>query len=105
MIAERIYRGETAAQIGISQCSYDSRVVTLKRFLKANNNRFDAQAYQAWVVSDGVGDRAPWTPDKTSRGLGDTVAKITSAVGIKPCGGCKKRQQKLNQVFPYRQKT
>jgi hypothetical protein len=36
-----------------------------------------------------------------SRGLGDTIAKITSAVGIKPCGGCKKRQEKLNQMFPY----
>jgi len=24
-----------------------------------------------------------------SRGFGDTVAKMTKAVGIKPCGGCK----------------
>lgn len=37
-----------------------------------------------------------------SRGLGDTVAKITSAVGIKPCGGCKKRQAALNRLVPYR---
>lgn len=37
-----------------------------------------------------------------SRGLGDTIAKITSAVGIKPCGGCKKRQEKLNDLVPYR---
>jgi len=37
-----------------------------------------------------------------SRGLGDTVAKITSAVGIRPCGGCKKRQKKLNELFPYK---
>lgn len=36
-----------------------------------------------------------------SRGLGDTVAKITRAVGIKPCGGCKKRQAALNKLFPY----
>lgn len=36
-----------------------------------------------------------------SRGLGDTVAKITAAVGIKPCGGCKERQAKLNRVLPY----
>ena len=36
-----------------------------------------------------------------SRGLGDTIAKITRAVGIKPCGGCKKRQKKLNELFPY----
>jgi len=37
-----------------------------------------------------------------SRGLGDTIAKITNAVGIKPCGGCKKRQKKLNKMFPYK---
>ncbi len=38
---------------------------------------------------------------RKSKGLGDTIAKVTSAVGIKPCGGCKKRQEKLNKIFPY----
>lgn len=37
-----------------------------------------------------------------SRGLGDTVAKITSAVGVKPCGKCKERQAKLNDLVPYK---
>ena len=36
------------------------------------------------------------------RGLGDVVAGITSAFGIKPCGGCKKRQQKLNELVPFK---
>jgi hypothetical protein len=36
-------------------------------------------------------------------GLGDTIAWITKAVGIKPCGGCKKRQAKLNELFPYKE--
>jgi len=39
-----------------------------------------------------------------SKGLGDTIAKITTKIGIKPCGGCKKRQQKLNKMFPYENK-
>ena len=39
-----------------------------------------------------------------SRGLGDTVAKMTKAVGIKPCGGCKKRQEILNRAVPYKAK-
>jgi hypothetical protein len=51
-------------------------------------------------------------PDK-SRGLGDTVAKITKATRLDrvaefvskvfriPCG-CKKRQEVLNQMFPYK---
>lgn len=38
-----------------------------------------------------------------SRGLGDTVAKITKAVGIKTCGGCEKRREKLNRLVPYKQ--
>lgn len=41
-------------------------------------------------------------PKAPSRGLGDTIAKITSAVGIKSCGGCKGRQAKLNAMFPYK---
>jgi len=48
-----------------------------------------------------------------SRGLGDTIAKITEATGIKKvvdtiaeatdtdCG-CSARQEKLNEVFPYK---
>jgi hypothetical protein len=39
-----------------------------------------------------------------SRGLGDTIAKVTKAVGIKPCGGCKNRQAKLNKLVPYKDK-
>lgn len=36
------------------------------------------------------------------RGLGDVVAKLTSAVGIQPCGGCKKRQELLNKLVPFK---
>ena len=49
---------------------------------------------------------------KKSKGLGDTVAKITKATGIKKvvdtvskvtgkdCG-CDERKEKLNRLFPY----
>lgn len=40
--------------------------------------------------------------DNVSSGLGDTVAKITRRIGIKPCGGCKDRQKKLNELVPYK---
>ena len=33
-----------------------------------------------------------------SRGLGDRVANLTKAVGIKPCGGCQKRREALNKM-------
>jgi hypothetical protein len=42
--------------------------------------------------------------ENESKGLGDTIKKITNAVGIKQCGACKKRQEKLNQMFPYKTK-
>lgn len=46
-----------------------------------------------------------------SKGLGDTIAKITQATGIdkavkfiagEDCG-CNERKKKLNELFPYRQ--
>lgn len=55
--------------------------------------------------------RQGWDVSQPSRGLGDTVAKLTHATGIdrlvkkitrgKDCG-CKKRQNKLNQRHPYK---
>jgi len=64
-------------------------------------------------AASGAADYLPWLKQQPegnpagdsrqpSRGLGDTVARITRTVGIKPCSGCKRRQQKLNQLFPYR---
>ena len=53
--------------------------------------------------------------NKKSKGLGDTVAKITKATGIKkvvvavskvtkkPCN-CGKRKENLNRLFPYNNK-
>ena len=46
-----------------------------------------------------------------SKGLGDTIEKITKATGIKKvvdklpgdCG-CDKRKETLNKAFPYKQK-
>jgi hypothetical protein len=51
--------------------------------------------------------------NQESKGLGDTIAKITNSVGLdkvaenvaKAVGkedcGCNKRRQKLNDMFPY----
>ncbi len=39
-----------------------------------------------------------------SKGLGDTIKKITEALKIPQCGACKRRQQKLNRLFPYKEK-
>ena len=54
------------------------------------------------------------TNNEQSKGLGDTIAKITHATGLdvvadkvaKAMGkedcGCKRRQEKLNELFPYK---
>ena len=42
--------------------------------------------------------------DKKPKGLGDTVKKVTQALKIKQCSACKRRQEKLNRLFPYKQK-
>ena len=42
------------------------------------------------------------TTSPKSVGLGDTIAKITTFVGIKPCGRCQKRRRLLNKIVPYR---
>jgi hypothetical protein len=31
--------------------------------------------------------------------VGDAIAAATSAVGVRPCGGCKRRQDMLNRAF------
>jgi hypothetical protein len=79
-------------------------------------------AYLTLWLREGQIDRLPdgyaepaETP-KQSRGLGDTVRKITDATGIsravkavekwtgRPCG-CKGRQEKLNKAVPYKRPT
>ena len=36
-----------------------------------------------------------------SRGLGDTIAKVTKFFGVKPCNSCSVRVDKLNKKYPY----
>ena len=36
-----------------------------------------------------------------SRGLGDTISKITHALHIPECGGCRQRRDLLNKLVPY----
>ncbi|MEE1766246.1 hypothetical protein [Streptomyces sp. SP18BB07] len=35
--------------------------------------------------------------DDAEIGLGDAVARVTTAMGIRPCGGCGRRAEALNQ--------
>ena len=47
--------------------------------------------------------RAKEQPEpKPMRGAGDVIAAVTDALGIPKCGGCAKRQEKLNELFPFK---
>lgn len=37
-----------------------------------------------------------------SKGLGDVIANITDSLGIKKCKGCERRQNALNNLFPFK---
>lgn len=39
-----------------------------------------------------------------ARGLGDVVARVATKLGFRKCGGCSKRQAKLNRWFPFERK-
>ena len=40
-------------------------------------------------------------PNEPSKGLGDSIKKVTEALRIRQCDACKRRQEKLNRLFPY----
>lgn len=46
----------------------------------------------------------PWWEQGRTAGAGDVVEKAASAVGVKPCGGCKRRRKALNRVFGFKGK-
>jgi len=42
-------------------------------------------------------------PKQTSKGLGDSIKKVTGMLKIPQCDACKRRQEKLNRLFPYKE--
>jgi len=38
-------------------------------------------------------------------GLGDIIKRATSAIGIKPCGGCERRASMLNNWIVFNRKS
>ena len=53
--------------------------------------------FSAWEAGIGPGQQRTGK----SLGLGDTVARLTHALGIPHCCGCEKRRQWLNRIWPY----
>lgn len=59
-----------------------------KREMEKNDHEKRVQPYRL---------RLPGFITDEEIGLGDTIKRMTSAVGIKPCGGCQHRAAVLNR--------
>jgi hypothetical protein len=57
---------------------------------KVRNNREDKSGSQPYRV------RLPGFISDEEIGLGDAIKRVTSSIGIKPCGGCERRASALN---------
>ncbi|TDH18473.1 hypothetical protein EXU57_23005 [Segetibacter sp. 3557_3] len=45
--------------------------------------------------------RLPGFQNENEIGLGDVIKRVTSTMGIKPCGGCEQRASILNSWFVF----
>lgn len=45
--------------------------------------------------------RLPGFVNDKDIGLGDVIKRTTSAVGVRPCGGCGRRAEALNRRFVF----
>lgn len=80
------------------------------------NNKEYYQIEDIWYTKDKNGQQRKVSSEKLlqelnepeqileplpSKGLGDSIAKVTSFLGIEPCEPCKQRKDTLNRLFPY----
>ncbi len=105
-IAEQIFRGVTAEQLGISEISYRSRRLTIAEFLKTNPPLIDFDSeYKDWLKIF----NAAITPTQQGPLLGDMVEKFTHATGLDRIAktytritgndcGCARRKEQLNEA-------
>ena len=49
--------------------------------------------------------RLPGFVNDEDIGLGDVIKRVTSSMGIRPCGGCERRAAALNQWVVFTRRT
>lgn len=78
-----------------------------------NINKYDKPSFGVCLLACSENTNKPTTKKarktlgikKKSRGLGDTVKNVIDKLTggkVKQCGGCKKRQEALNKIIPYK---
>jgi activator of HSP90 ATPase len=77
------------------------KIINGKTYFQNDNNEWygiDKNNKEIKVIGKKLLDKLNTEP---SKGLGDTIAKITTTLGIEPCESCNKRKEKLNTLFPW----
>ena len=76
-------------------------------------NEYDRPSFGVCILACNKNTNPPTDKEKKkllqpkSKGLGDTVKNVINKVTggkVKQCGGCKKRQEALNKLVPYKGK-
>ncbi len=62
---------------------------------ETRNNQVDKTKGQPYRV------RLPGFISDEEIGLGDAIKRVTSSIGIKPCGGCERRASALNRLLVF----
>jgi len=79
---------------GVEGCRREKRQAHIVKRLRLAYGVKDAQRIVTETLATFTGE-----PDEEKPfGLGDVVAAVTKALGIKECGGCKERRRKLNRI-------
>lgn len=78
-----------------------SEIRSIKQAMISNRNSKDFSKQKEESLKKELLEMRSLLATKESKGLGDTIKKVTEKLGIKQCGGCKRRQEKLNRLFPY----
>lgn len=79
----------------ILQRKIDAGIVTPK---EAEKFKVNAILKDGWWTGEGP------IQYQQLRGLGDVVARITNKLNINTCNKCKKRQAKLNNLLPFKER-
>lgn len=88
------------------------RTLTIQQLDRATKRRKPGHRDAVLAVAQRDGDTLTLTDEQFQeirakyalgiRGMGDVIAAMTKAVGIKPCGGCQKRRETLNRILPFK---
>lgn len=89
-VAERIFRGMTAEELGITPAEFSSRKVTLGCYLQQSGGGFDEAGYLAWLSTDQAGDRGNSRPDSARQPI-RIIGGPTTNAKRSCCGGGKIR--------------